>query len=311
MGIEKHISALLYRYQCVIVPGFGAFLTEIQSSYYDDKKQIFFPPKKRVLFNVNITHNDGLLANHIANQEKMSYDQASELIKNSINKWSEELNSFGMLKLSPIGVLNSNNEGGLVFEPSVNSNFLATSFGLSGVVSSEILREKEAPAPVIHINSAPQVNKKPNRYTFLRYASVFTLMAGIGGILVNNGYNAYLSDQTLAIEKSVQTKVQQQLQQATFVIEPDLEAITLSVKDKSEVPMPYHIVASAFRSEANAQKAVEQLKAKGFEQAVFLEKNRHGMYPVLYSSYINQEEAQTRLKEIHKTINPDAWILVQ
>jgi len=30
MKIEQYISRLLYRYQCVTVPGFGAFLTEIQ-----------------------------------------------------------------------------------------------------------------------------------------------------------------------------------------------------------------------------------------------------------------------------------------
>ena len=35
MKIEQYISQLLYRYQCVTVPGFGAFLTEFQSAQLD------------------------------------------------------------------------------------------------------------------------------------------------------------------------------------------------------------------------------------------------------------------------------------
>ena len=37
MKIEQYISQLLYRYQCVTVPGFGAFLTDYQSAKIDEK----------------------------------------------------------------------------------------------------------------------------------------------------------------------------------------------------------------------------------------------------------------------------------
>ena len=74
--IEKHISALLYRYQCVIVPGFGAFLTETKPASLDADTHTFYPPKKQISFNANLKNNDGLLANHIALQEKISYGEA-------------------------------------------------------------------------------------------------------------------------------------------------------------------------------------------------------------------------------------------
>jgi hypothetical protein len=44
MKIEKYISALLYRYQCVTVPGFGAFLTEWQSAQVIEGQHSFIPP---------------------------------------------------------------------------------------------------------------------------------------------------------------------------------------------------------------------------------------------------------------------------
>ena len=81
MNIEPYIAQLLYRYQCVTVPGFGAFLTEIQSAKWIESTNSFSPPKKRISFNSNLKNNDGLLANHIAQAEKTSYDYAVSAIQ--------------------------------------------------------------------------------------------------------------------------------------------------------------------------------------------------------------------------------------
>ena len=77
MKIEQYISQLLYRYQCVTVPGFGAFLTEFQSAQLDNNSDSFYPPKKLISFNPFIKNNDGLLANHLAQIEKINYETAS------------------------------------------------------------------------------------------------------------------------------------------------------------------------------------------------------------------------------------------
>jgi hypothetical protein len=58
MNIEPYIAQLLYRYQCVTVPGFGAFLTEINR--LSGLKSIHFSPKKMISFNANLKNNDGL-----------------------------------------------------------------------------------------------------------------------------------------------------------------------------------------------------------------------------------------------------------
>ncbi|WHT40725.1 hypothetical protein QNH98_09440 [Myroides sp. mNGS23_01] len=47
--MTQYISALLYRYPCVIVPGFGAFITEIQSSLRC-RKTVVFPSTKANFF---------------------------------------------------------------------------------------------------------------------------------------------------------------------------------------------------------------------------------------------------------------------
>ena len=69
MKIENYISQLLYRYQCVTIPNFGAFLTEIQSAKINEETNSFYPPTKLVSFNSYLKNNDGLLANQIAQTE--------------------------------------------------------------------------------------------------------------------------------------------------------------------------------------------------------------------------------------------------
>ena len=46
MQLETYISDLLYRYECVTIPEFGAFLTQPISATIDEASNAFYPPKK-------------------------------------------------------------------------------------------------------------------------------------------------------------------------------------------------------------------------------------------------------------------------
>ncbi|MCU4187880.1 SPOR domain-containing protein [Flavobacterium sp. HXWNR29] len=313
MLIEKHISDLLYRYQCVTVPGFGAFLTETVSAHVTGSASSFFPPKKVVSFNANVKNNDGLLANHVALQEKMSYELAVIKIGDVVNEWTYLLQNRNRVVLKNIGEISVNNEMNWVFEPANTVNYLTDSFGLSSFVSPEITREilkqeveaLEEKAPIIF------TPERKRDYSYLKYAAVFVVMLGVGGV----GYIAYnnqqIENQTLAVQKNVQEKVQQQIQQATFVISAPVEAVELSVAAPVEEKMPYHLVAGAYRSEENANKAITELKAAGFENAKMLSMNKHNLYPVVYGSFKNLNEAQIERKNIQKSHNAEAWLLIE
>ena len=72
MTIANYLKDLLYRYDCVIVPNFGGFVTNRISARIDADSNTFYPPTKEVGFNSHLTHNDGLLANYIASSENIS-----------------------------------------------------------------------------------------------------------------------------------------------------------------------------------------------------------------------------------------------
>ena len=313
MQIEKHISDLLYRYQCVTVPGFGAFLTETVSAHVTGSASSFFPPKKVVSFNANVKNNDGLLANHVALQEKMSYELAVIKIGDVVNEWTYLLQNRNRVVLKNIGEISVNNEMNWVFEPANTVNYLTDSFGLSSFVSPEITREVlkqevealEEKAPIIF---TPERKKD---YSYLKYAAIFVVMLGAGGFGYKTYYDQQIETKTLAVQKNVQEKVQQQIQEATFVISAPVEAVELSVAAPIEEKMPYHLVAGAYRSEVNANKAIAELKAAGFENAKMLPINKHNLYPVVYGSFKNLNEAQTERKNIQKSHNAEAWLLIE
>ena len=313
MLIEKHISDLLYRYQCVTVPGFGAFLTETVSAHVTGSASSFFPPKKVVSFNANVKNNDGLLANHVALQEKMSYELAVIKIGDVVNEWTYLLQNRNRVVLKNIGEISVNNEMNWVFEPANTVNYLTDSFGLSSFVSPEITREVlkqevealEEKAPIIF------TPERKRDYSYLKYAAIFVTMLGAGGFGYKTYYDQQITNQTLLVEKNVQEKVQQQIQEATFVISAPVEAVELSVTAPVEEKMPYHLVAGAYRSEENANKAIAELKAAGFENAKMLSMNKHNLYPVVYGSFKNLNEAQTERKNIQKSHNAEAWLLIE
>lgn len=309
--IEKHISALLYRYQCVTVPGFGAFLAEFRPASLDAATHTFYPPKKQISFNANVKNNDGLLANHIATQEKISYDQAVTAIAEAVARW-QSITRSGILELKNLGSFSENTEGSLVFKPDVPVNYLTDAFGLSTVVSPSVKREElkaiaeaiEEKAPVIF------TPERKRSYSYLKYAAIFVVLAGAGtgGFAVVR--DRQVAAETLLVEQAVQEKVQNRIQQATFFIDNPIPAVTLPVKEAAPEKMPYHVVAGAFKSPANADKAVRQLQAKGFS-ARRLDANKFGLYPVLYGSYKTHAEAEESMRHIRKTENTEAWVLIK
>ena len=309
MQIEKHISDLLYRYQCVTVPGFGAFLTETVSAHVTGSASSFFPPKKVVSFNANVKNNDGLLANHVALQEKMSYELAVIKINDVAAEWTYLLQNRNRLALKNIGEISVNNEMNWVFEPANTINYLTDAFGLTSFVSPEITREKlkqevevlEERAPIIF---TPQ---RKRNYSYLKYAAVFTVMFGAGTFGYKMYYDQQVMEQTLIVEKKVQEKVQQQIQEATFMLSNPIPSVELAIVEEK---MPYHLVAGAYRSEENANKAIAELTAAGFENAKMLPLNKHKLYPVVYASFKTLNEAQSERRAIQKSHNAEAWLLI-
>jgi hypothetical protein len=313
MNIESYIAQLLYRYQCVTVPGFGAFLTEIQSAQLIESSHSFFPPKKVISFNAHLKNNDGLLANHIAQAEKTSYEYAVSAIQYEVHNWKKTLQENGFFAIKNVGNFSFNTDKYLVFKPYDQTNYLTNSFGLSAFVSPMVKRElfeQKIEALEENIKETEVIEFIPERRrtnVYLKYAAIFVLGLGLTGAIGYPIYQQQIANETIIVEQSVQKQVQNKIQEATFFIENPVPAVTLTVKESK---MSYHIMAGAFREERNAQKKFEQLSSQGYK-ARRIPQNKYGLFPVLYGSYATLAEAEKVKQDIQNTVNPDAWILVE
>lgn len=310
MKMEQHIAQLLYRYQCVTVPGFGAFLTEIQPAQLLESTNTFYPPKKVVSFNAHLKNNDGLLANHISQMEKIGYEVAVQNISKEVSLWKNALLNHQNVVLNSIGTLHLNISGTLTFEATTQVNFHTSSFGLNTFVSPTVKREVIEKMPEAFetepIILVPETATS-FRYSYLKYAAVFILALTAAGSIGLKMHETQMDEEMQLVQTEVQKDVQNKIQEATFFIENPLPNVTLTVKEEKKA---YHIVAGAFSNQANAEKQLKILKANGFNGKI-LERNKYGLVPVLYGSYSTYAESQEALKEIHKTESQEAWLLIK
>jgi hypothetical protein len=309
MQLEAYISDLLYRYECVIVPDFGAFLTQTTSAKINESTHSFYPPKKTLSFNEQLKHNDGLLANYIAAVEKIPFEDAVKKIAKKTKSLKSSLLQGETLSFSNIGKISLNENSNLIFEPSYHLNYLTDAFGLTQFVSPNIDREAykkdvENIEKVIPLAITPEKRKaRP----YLKYAAIAIVALTLGGFIASNYYVGQIEQHNQLAQEEANTQLDNKIQEATFIIDNPLPAITLNVDKQSG---NYHIVAGAFRVEANSTKKLKQLQALGFK-ARKIGKNKYGLYQVVYSSFETRVEAQRSLYKIRKEHNSDAWLLVQ
>ena len=138
MLLANYINDLLYRYECVIIPGFGALLTQYQSAKIDAATQTFYPPGKTLSFNRQLQTNDGLLANYVASIENCSYETSLQKIRNFSAKLSLKLSEHETISLKNIGEFHLNEENSVQFIPSSNQNFNTATFGMNSFNSSKV-----------------------------------------------------------------------------------------------------------------------------------------------------------------------------
>lgn len=326
MTLETYITDLLYRYDCVIVPNFGAFVTNNKSA--EIKANTFLPPYKQITFNSLIQNNDGLLANYIAQIDKTPYETALNYINFEVQEWVNKLLSEE-LDLKGLGYLYSDNEK-ILFEPENNTNYLTSSFGLGQFIVNDIRRNdlplSDEDSIMVHqIENIREIykeqvqtieektpifitpEKRRKTASFIKYAAIFVLSVSVLG-MANKIHEDRLENQYIATINKNQKIREAKIQTATFVLDTPLPTITINTTvEKIE---KYHIIAGAFRSESNANKKVRQLLEDGFK-AKIVGKNKWNLIQVAFTSFSSIEKANIELTNIKNTIAKDAWLLVK
>ncbi len=308
MQLETYISDLLYRYECVTIPEFGAFLAQRTSATINDANNAFYPPKKTVSFNEQIQQNDGLLAHYIADVEKIPFEVATKKIAKRVKTLKSYLTQGETLTFKNIGEIVFNSDGKILFEPSYHLNYLTDAFGLSQFVSPTVTREVykdtvETIEKVVPITITPE---KRRARPYLKYAAIALIALTLGGFAASNFYVNQIETHNQIAQEEATQQLETKIQEATFNLNP-FPAITLNVTKQTG---NYHIIAGAFRVEDNSAKKVKQLRALGYN-ARAIGVNKYGLHEVVYGSYETGKEALKAVRDVRKMHNKDAWISIK
>ncbi len=316
MGVEHYLKELLYRYNCVVIPGFGAFLTQKKSAVVHKASNTLYPPSKTLSFNAQLVSNDGLLVSYMAEAEKTDYESMFVQISEKVATWQKQLKQGERLTFEAVGELWLNQEGKTQFQPSEQENYLTAAFGLSAFTSAPVTREvlKEEVAKMeekIPFTITPESRIQNTFRPYLKYAAIFLLTLATGA----TAYRAYQQelDNQQVVRSAAEQQVSKQIQKATFFDTAPLELPTLSLeattKEKAfdSAKKIHHVVAGAFRFKKNAERKIRQLKRSGFNPT-YIGTNPFGLHMVTYDSFTDAEAALIALRKIKRTQSPDAWL---
>jgi len=334
MKLEKYISDLLYRYDLVIVPGFGGIVARRKPAHFNHDTYVFSPPHKELSFNAQLQENDGLLADYVAGVEGVSYDEALEKIAACVADWKKTLKIQKRIRLDQIGIFNLIDEDKIVFLPLTTRNYLAEAYGLTSFIHRPIRKniddQKPVEKPVVTTEiPEPKEEKKdkvikkshtprPVYKTTVSSTSSSGWWKAAAVVFLALGLGA-----GVALMKNNQQAPVETYQKATFVLQKDFPVIQLGDKSKGNknfstlnntaennfASKKYFIISGAFRNKNNAERKTNELKASGYK-AEIIGKNKRGLWMVAYEGFASKEEANKKLINI-KQKQSSAWIFTK
>ncbi|MFK8265690.1 HU domain-containing protein [Capnocytophaga cynodegmi] len=258
--LNEYVEELLYKHQCVIIPKFGAFISNRKSArMFEDKT--FVPPKRELTFNASLHSNDGLLIKHVSENSGIDYNLVEDYVNTTVEGWKKILQKGETLTLNNIGVLKQTPEGRLSFEVFEDVNYLTDSFGMSAFVPHEIAEVEEVIKPVekqvtptldlpiekevktenAFVNRQRREEPKRNKKRpFLAYTAIavvglallaFAAVKLFGEDIVTDDAN----NEIVISESQIEQQVQQKLSEATFTIPLSLPTISLNAVKVKEL----------------------------------------------------------------------------
>ncbi|MCX6247089.1 MAG: SPOR domain-containing protein [Bacteroidetes bacterium] len=333
-NIVKYITELLYRHDCVIVPGFGGFIGNYSPAAINPVYHTFFPPYKSLLFNIHLKQNDGLLASWISQAEQIPYQDAMELIREMLADWNFKLENGEELIIERVGKIVKESDGIFQFEQDLSINYLPDSFGLSTLVSPAIRR------PGIQEKMEKKLDRyihdpsgRPGKLTrTLKWAAILALPLGVAvyfsitnmdqirslhenysGFLFSNSSHAKTAvKSSKVIHPSVipenSTQKSTKIQATSNVMVTPATTPVVTKKPDASAKNGHAIIVGAFRFRENADNLVAKLKQEGYDAGIF-DITTTGLFRVTVGTYASREEAIAQLAVIRSGSYSSAWLL--
>lgn len=160
MNLGKYIYKLLLENETVIIPGFGAFISNYKSAEINPDSNELKPPSKEISFSQQIRNNDGLLVGSVALGEGVSHFDALKLIEKERENIIYQLDKGEKISIEQTGELFTNDKHEILLNPFVNENLLLDSFGLETIALEDHIQNNDEIVEIVPV-PVPEGKEKP------------------------------------------------------------------------------------------------------------------------------------------------------
>lgn len=186
-SIIEHIEYLMTCHDCVVIPGWGAFIANYGRACFDEERSVLERPQRTIGFNASVNHNDGLLAQSLVCHEGLDYDEAVRFIADSVTSFRQQLSMGSEVSMGRLGYFRSNEGNRVEFVPFFRDNATDQYYGLADfeiqtvesleLAAREADAQDESPAAIV-----PQERNLFSRKA-VRIAASAAALIGLGIVL--------------------------------------------------------------------------------------------------------------------------------
>ena len=316
MDVTAIIRELLFGHDCVIVPGFGGFIGNYAPARIDRSTDTFYPPVKKISFNRNLNHNDGLLVGRISDSEKINYGDARNLVEEYVTGLRKKLEKGEKVIFDNIGSFVNNHEGNIQFEPDSKVNYHLDSYGLEPFQCLPLEGYDVRKRIIRNVEKDP-VKRASIRKIIWRAAVIVPLLslivvgslktelfkAKVEATTMNPLVTAEFENNKKAVDEGSTLKLAK-IDEKTEPIADKMSHTEIIVPVATELNA-YVVITGSFKSKENADSQVNMLKEEGFSPEIIASEN--GFFRVCAIMCKDLNTAVSKKDSIVKKF-PGTWV---
>lgn len=341
--LAQHIEVLLLENDCVIVPGFGGFISHYTPAERVQDEDIFLPPSRTIGFNPQLKMNDGMLVQSYMSVYDTNFSDASKMVEQEVQELVDTLYEEGKADLPNIGELHYTIHNTYEFTPYDNKLTTSYLYGLDSFEMKElaVLQKQDTDKVLSPVAKKGSYEIRINR-TFLRNAVAVVAAIAFFFFLSTPVENTYVEKNNYA--QLLPTDLFEKIEGQSIVMTPVATKQTATQKHPvvahkkesgssgkshakpvtvKEVKVAkkvvnhsqinsgsYHIIVASVVYAKDAEAMAEQLRQKGFSGAKALVGD--GKVRVSILSCDTREEANRELLKLRENeIYKNAWMLAK
>lgn len=313
--IGRHIEHLLSRYDCIVVPGIGAFLAYMSAAHYDEATCQYLPPTRQIGFNPQLKINDGLLAESIMRRHGLTREEANRRLNEEIEALRRQIEVTGQVAIGSIGTLIGQHKSAgtnqLTFQPATagvgqgHANLFAP-LHISPIAKTTV----EEPAP-------RQSKPAPGKFVWISRiaAAIAILIVAVTGLVQGNQSNVGNMPQFAALDNGLSTiaetlfgQIEEPQEQSQAQPLYDNRELYIALpKQETQEPVidtdaPYLVVVASFATTKQVEKFLALYPAVTLEVV-----HTDGRYRVCSASAQNIKDGEIAAQRATETFQ-SAWL---